>query len=199
MKKLVLLVIVWCLVFGSITTAFASDDAEAPPETPYTVEIEDPMLDGATLLSEETTIENDRMITETVYCTKDGLIVTDTLDQSAVAAHSKNGTDTVTRRREMGSFGTISLTATFQLYTDEDAGVMGSGYVRCKSMSASKTIPSGYTCDVWEKDYEDTYQSFGTAWAQVKYKIYENKDPANEVKGTFKITCDDTGKISDNG
>ena len=29
MKKLVLLVIVWCLVFGSITTAFASDDAEA--------------------------------------------------------------------------------------------------------------------------------------------------------------------------
>ena len=99
----------------------------------------------------------------------------------------------------MGSFGTISLTATFQLYTDEDAGVMGSGYVRCKSMSASKTIPSGYTCDVWEKDYEDTYQSFGTAWAQVKYKIYENKDPSNEVKGTFKITCDDTGKISDNG
>ena len=50
-----------------------------------------------------------------------------------------------------------------------------------------------------KKDYEDTYQSFGTAWAQVKYKIYENKDPANEVKGTFKITCDDTGKISDNG
>lgn len=186
-------------MLGITTTAFAYDEAKVSPETSYSIESEDPMLDGATILSEETTIEGDRMITVIIYHTKDGLIVTDTLDRSAISTHSKNGKNTVTRKREMGNYGTISITATFQWYTNENAGIIGTGYVRCTEMSASWTNPTGYTCDVWETSYEDEYQSFGKAWAQVKYKIYETKAPMYEVKGTFKITCDDTGNISDNG
>lgn len=156
---------------GVSATAFACDEAAATPKTSYSVEFENSILDGAMRLSEETTIEGDRIITVTTYRAKDGMIVTDTLDRSAVVAHSKNGSNTIARTLDLDRYGAITIRASFRWYTDEDAGIMGIGYVKCTRMTASWSAPTGYTCDVWETDYEDEYQSFGKAWAQVKYNL----------------------------
>lgn len=109
-------------------------------------------------------IENGRVITETVYEQPDGTIITDTLDVSAIAPFSKNGTDTATRTRTIAQWGSITIKASFKWYTS-------------------------YTKD---------YLSIGKAKAQVKYYFYNPVIPVQYQDGTFKITCTDSGTISDN-
>lgn len=180
--------------------AIAADVQNEPANSLYSIEFEDSTLDGATILSEETTIENGRLITVTRYMTKEGLLVVDTFERNAIALLSSEGTDSATRTRDLGRYGKVTVTGNFEWYTDKSAGIPGIGiaYVRCTSMSASHTVPTGYTRDVWEKTYQSEYQAFGTAYAQVSYKIYETKAPMLEVSGTVKITCSDNGTISDN-
>lgn len=180
--------------------AIAADVQNEPTNSLYSIEFEDSTLDGATILSEETTIENGRLITVTRYMTKEGLLVVDTFERNAIALLSSEGTDSATRTRDLGRYGKVTVTGNFEWYTDKSAGIPGIGiaYVRCTSMSASHTVPTGYTRDVWEKTYQSEYQAFGTAYAQVSYKIYETKAPMYEMSGTVKITCSDNGTISDN-
>lgn len=61
--------------------AIAADVQNEPTNSSYSIEFEDSTLDGATILSEETTIENGRLITVTRYMTKEGLLVVDTFEQ----------------------------------------------------------------------------------------------------------------------
>lgn len=201
MKKLFSLLVVSTILFSTTSTfAYATDVQHEPIKSSYAIEFEDSTLDGATILSEETSVEDGRLITVTRYMTKDGLLVIDTFERSAIMLLSDNGTDSATRTRDLGRYGKVTVTGNFQWYTDKSAGIPGVGvaYVRCTSMSASHTVPTGYTRDVWEKKYQSEYQAFETAYAQVSYKIYETKAPMYEISGTVKITCSDDGTISDN-
>lgn len=179
LKQLITAGVIVGIMMSFSTIAFATENPTMYADN-VTDESEDPLLDGATILLDETTIDGDRMITVKKYETRDGMIVVDTFERSAIAPLSKNGSDTATRKRELGRYGTVTLTASFRWYTDEDEGLIGVSYVKCTGMSASWTEPSGYTCDIWETDYDDEYLSFGKAEAKVTYKIYETRAPMYE-------------------
>jgi len=196
LKQLITAGVIVGIMMSFSTIAFATENPTMYADN-VTDESEDPLLDGATILLDETTIDGDRMITVKKYETRDGMIVVDTFERSAIAPLSKNRSDTATRKRELGRYGTVTLTASFRWYTDEDEGLIGVSYVKCTGMSASWTEPSGYTCDIWETDYDDEYLSFGKAEAKVTYKIYETRAPMYEQYECLKIICDDTGAISD--
>lgn len=200
MKRLFSLFVLGIMIFTMVPSAAAASTSKEDSEPLYTIELEDSMTEGATILSEETVIEDGRMITVTKFLTEDGLLVTDTFERSALATLSANGTDTATRTRDLGFFGSVTVTASFRWYTDESAGIPGVGvaYVKCTSMSASGTVPSNCTRSTWDKDYTKDYVSLGKAHAQASYYIYENANPFHYTSGTVKITCTDSGTISDN-
>jgi len=50
----------------------------------------------------------------------------------------------------------------------------------------------------WETAKTSGTVSLGKASAWVKYQMYNSQIPAQYRKGTFKITCSDTGSIGDN-
>lgn len=199
MKKLCALLVAVLMVMGIHTVAFAADPADTA--APYSIEFEDSMLDGATKISEETREENGRIITVTKYRTETGDMITDTFERGAISLLSKDGIDTATRTRDMEDYGKITVTATFQWYTDMDAGIPGIGvsYVRCNSMSAShKDAVSFVVTSTWDEFYTSEYKAFGVAEAGVSYYMYNQNVPMQYQKGTVIIECDDTGAISDN-
>lgn len=157
------------------------------------VDIEDDMLEEAEIISEETRLDGDRLIIEKVYRQSDGTLITDTLNVSAVAQYSKNGSDTTTRTRNISNWGTITITASFDWYTQ---GMFS--YVKCTSMSASHALDSKAVVSKWETSCTDKYVSIGKAKAQVEYYFYNSEVPYQYQDGTFKITCSDSGTISDN-
>lgn len=202
MKKFISLLVSCGLILGCGVPVFALDQSEditTTSENLHAIEFDDSVLVGAIMLSEETFVENGRMITVTEYQTAAGDIITDTFERSAIVPYSKNGTDTATRSRDLGDYGVVTVTASFQWYTDSNAGIIGVRYVRCTGMSAKHTGASSLVeVSQWETDYSSEYKSFGTAYAQVSYYMYNKNVPMQYQSGTVKITCDDTGSISDN-
>lgn len=192
-RILIVAALVLCVVMRSDMNVFAGEIARTEPYVSYSVEIDDESLAGAIAISEENYIKNGRAITKTVYQQKDGTLITDTFDVSAVATLSKNGTDTATRTRSISGWGTITITAGFQWYTE---GLFS--YVKCTSMSASYSLASKVKVDTWEKSYTKNYVKIGKAKAQVEYYFYNSNAIFQHQSGTFKITCSDSGTISDN-
>ena len=203
MKKCFTLFAIGALMLSSATTALASEgnvqEVNISSNEQYSIEFDDAALKGATKLSSETYEENGRLITVTKYLTVNGDIITDTFERSAVMALSKNGTDSATRRRDLGDYGTISVTASFQWYTDPNAGAIGTSYVRCTGMSAARSGGKDFVKQSkWEKDYSSEYKAFGTAYTKLDYYLYNGNNPLQYQSGTLKITCSDSGSISDN-
>lgn len=199
MKKLGALVLTTLMIVGITPAAFAVEPEETA--APYSIEFDDSTLNGATKISEETYEENGRLITVTKYCTVDGSIITDTFERASIRTFSKNGTDTATRTRDMEDYGKITVTATFQWYTDPDAGIPGIGvsYVKCNSVSTSHTnVHPNIVTSKWDEFHTSEYQAFGVAKAGVTYYMYNRQNPAAYQSGSVTITCDDTGAISDN-
>ncbi len=163
------------------------------PHVEYSIEFED-SLENAEVISSQSNIIDERLVLETVYQQSDGTIITDTLIYSAIAPLSENGSDTVTRIRTISGWGTISITASFDWYTKNLFS-----YVRCSSMSATYSINSGVVVSTWETDHSSEYLSIGKAEASVNYYMYNSAVPFQFQEGTFKITCSDSGTISDNG
>lgn len=204
MKKIFTLFVVSIMMFSSTITAFAyegdnSTEKNKLASEPYSIEFDDSALDGAVVISSETYEEDGRLITVTKYRTLNGDIIIDTFERSAIMALSKNGTDTATRKRNLGDYGTISVTASFKWYTDPDKGPAGTSYVKCTKMSAKRTGGKSYVkTSKWKKSYSSKYKAFGKAYAKLEYYLYNGKLPAQYQSGTVKITCSDTGSISDN-
>lgn len=155
--------------------------------------MDDEVLQGAVLLSSNSYIKDGQQITEEVYKQADGTIITDTLSFSATAAYSKEGSDTATRTRSISEWGSVTVTASFKWYTENMFS-----YVKCTSMSASHSLKSGAVASKFNKSYTSDYVSIGKAKAQVDYYFYNEKFPAQYQEGTVKITCTDSGTISDN-
>lgn len=158
----------------------------------YDIEF-DEGLEDAVLTSSSSYIEDGRLITIKEYLLPDGSTIVDTMSVSAVATLSSEGRDTATRTRKLSDWGTITITATFDWYTE---GAFS--YVKCVDMDATKRLSSGAVASKWEKSSTSDYVSLGKAKAQVSYYIYDKDIPTNHTDGTFTITCSDSGTISDN-
>lgn len=65
-------------------------------------------------------------------------------------------------------------------------------------MSVSRSLQSNVRVSTWECSYTSDYVKIGKATAKVKYYFYNSKVPVQHQNGTFKITCSDSGTISDN-
>lgn len=158
----------------------------------YDIEF-DEGLEDAVLTSSSSYIEDGRLITIKEYLLPDGSTIVDTMSVSAVATLSSEGRDTATRTRKLSDWGTITITATFDWYTE---GAFS--YVKCVDMDATKRLSSGAVASKWEKSSTSDYVSLGKAKAQVSYYIYDKDIPTNHTDGTFTITCSDSVTISDN-
>lgn len=182
------------IAFFSNVTVFAASASSDVPYVEYSIEAgTDEALVNATMVSSTSYVENDRMITQKIYQQVDGTIITDTLDVSAIAPLSPNGSDTATRTRSISGWGTITITADFTWYT---SGAFS--YVKCTSMSAYHSLNSKVIVSKWDKSYTKDYVSIGKAKAQVEYYFCNSVNPTQFQDGTFKITCSDSGSISDN-
>lgn len=179
------------LLCGKIPVYAAEN--ESGEKVSYSIDIEDEALQNAELISENTYIEDDRLITEKVYELADGTTLTDVLNVSAIAAESPSGSDTAVRTRTVSNWGTVTITASFSWYTE---GAFS--YVKCTSMSASRNLESNVTVKTWNPSHTEDYVKIGKAYAQVEYHFYQTNLPTQYTKGTFKITCTDSGTISDN-
>ena len=175
------------------TTAFAAVPNDAKPYVNYSIEIDDPTLADAVKISSDSYVENGRLITVDVYRMSDGTIITDTFERSATAAFSSEGRDSATRTRKINTWGTVTLTASFDWYTE---GAFS--YVRCSSASASHDLDEKAEVSTWKVTRTSNYVSVGKASGQVKYRFYNRTVPVEGISGTLKITCTDTGTISDN-
>ena len=191
-RMIIMIFLVLGIILNENIVTFAKDDETNVRYVKYSIENNE-NLSNYNIISTENYIKNDRLITKTVYQQPDGTIITDTLDISAIAPASRNGSDTATRTRTISGWGSVSITASFKWYTK---GMFS--YVKCTSMSASHSLDSRAKVSTWEKNYTKDYLSIGTAKAQVKYYFYNSKNPAQYQDGTFKITCSDEGTISDN-
>lgn len=124
--------------------------------------------------------------------------ITDTLNTpvkvtSIVAPLSLKGTDTATRTRTISNWGSITIKASFKWYTK---GFFS--YVKCTGMSVSRSLKPNVRVNKWERSYTSDYVKIGKATAKVTYYFYNSKIPVQHQNGTFKITCSDSGTISDN-
>ena len=100
----------------------------------------------------------------------------------------------VTRTRNISGWGTITIKAKFSWYTEG-----WFSYVRCDSMTEFKSLDSRVVVKKWTPSYTKNYTPLGKAKAQIEYKLVNPAVPYQHQTGTFKITCTDTGTISDNG
>lgn len=107
---------------------------------------------------------------------------------------SASGSDVVTRQSRISNFTVVEITATFDWYT---SGAFS--YVRCSAMTACYTVTTNLGCSYFNRSKSEGYISLGKAYAQVDYRFYNTQIPVQYQAGTFKITCTDTGTISDNG
>jgi hypothetical protein len=153
----------------------------------------DELLEDASLIDEETTKDGKEITNTKTYELEDGTKVIDTLSYHENILRSKNGKDTVSRTRTVKDWFSISITATFQWYTE---GFFS--YVKCNSMSAYYVTFKSAVKSVFSKTHTTDYKAIGKAKASVEYKFYNLKIPQQYKKGTFTITCTDTGTISDN-
>jgi len=189
LKTLLATFFIACVAFSSNNVVYAAEQ-----DIEYDIEIEDAYMENATVVSSDSYIEDGRLITETVYQLEDGTIIIDTFNRSAISPCSPNGSDTATRTRNIVNWGTITITASFTWYTQ---GAFS--YVKCNSMSATKSFPNQVVVHTWDTSYTSNYVALGKASAQVEYYIYNSVNPTQHQDGTFKITCTDSGTISDNG
>ncbi len=187
------LILAMCLILTVRTTCAAQtiDDSE---ESLYTIEIEDSALENATLISSVESIEGDRRITVKTYKDGDGTIIIDTLNVYAYPLRSPNGSDTAIRTRTISGWASITIIANFDWYTE---GYFS--YVRCSSMSTGRTLQPGVVVDTWNTSRTENYVSIGSAKAEVEYFFHHDNVPYQYKEGTFRITCTDSGTISDNG
>lgn len=184
--KRMLSLIMMCVILCSSFSVSAAETTDIPQELMDIPE-------DAILIESYDYMESDNIVTVKKYQLEDGTIMTDTFSRNEPMFCSANGTDTATRTRDLSTWGTISLTARFTWKTEGNFS-----YVKCDSASASSKLVSGTVVDKWDVTRTSDFVAIGKAKAQVEYYIYSKSVPTSHSKGTFSITCSDTGTISDN-
>ena len=198
MKKIINFLFLVSIVFalGDVTDVFAANNGHHNDKHHrFVIRIEDDMdVNEMEHISTETYTQGDKLVKVDVYEQEDGTVITDTLTMNAVSLLSAEGSDEVIRTRNISGWGTITIKARFSWYTEG-----WFSYVRCDSMTDFKSLDSRVSVKKWELNYTKDYVPLGKAKAQIEYKLVNPNVPFQFQTGTFKITCTDTGTISDNG
>ena len=126
------------------------------------------------------------------YRCDDNTTIYDTVEISKGVTRSDVGEDIVTRETNVNNFSTVGITATFDWNNYNSTRK-----VQCSAMTAWHSTPSGVTCQYFNKSKSNGYVTLGKAYAKVEYKFYNTAIPVNAYSGYFKISCSDTGTISD--
>jgi hypothetical protein len=163
----------------------------------YSIEFEDSLLDEAVLVGSADSVSSGRRTTTTVYTLPDGTSVTEVFERSAGLLRSANGTDSATRTRTISDWGSITVSASFHWWTDT-SGILPIAYVQCTAVSASKNISSQAVMSTWDVERTPNAVSIGKASGWVDYYMYNSQIPVQYRAGTVKISCTDSGTISDN-
>lgn len=203
MKKILLMIVAFALIFFSNTkniyASSKSDIVKDPKQVTISSNIDGQLLEGATLTKEIFKMSTTTKTTIKIYRLSDGNTLTDTLVVDSKPHNNRvasaSGTDTATRTLKITNWGTITIKAAFKWYTKYS--FPQTSYVKCTSMSASKTISSKAVCSTWETSYNSEYVTIGKASAKVKYYFYNPKNPTEHMSGTYGIYCSDSGTISD--
>ena len=204
MKKLfccVAIVTLLMLTTGTMADAYSGLTVISSPSGYFNINIEDSLIENARIISIKSHEDSGRLITVTEYITSDGLHITDTFNRG-VNSRSANGSDYVSRSRDLGTYGRLTVNANFSWYTEQKtiAGIsFPVSYVRCDYMNHSHTGKSNLVVvDTMDEDYTANYVAFGTAHAKLTYSMHLSDDPLYYQNGNITITCDDTGSIHDN-
>lgn len=153
--------------------------------------------ENAILTNQEVTnLESNNVQIVRTYLSDDGNTVNDIVNIIYSKTRSTDGDITVQRSSNAAGFTTVSLSATFDWYLD---GLYS--YVQCSTMAAwyTSTAFSNVVCQYFNQNKSNGYLKMGKAFAEVSYKFYNKDYPAQATNDTFKITCTDTGTVSDNG
>ena len=105
---------------------------------------------------------------------------------------SKKGDDTVSRTLEIPQWGKVTVYGTFKWWID---GAFC--YVTCTYSYASKSFRNDVVVTQWDISHTTNNVSIGKAYSMVNFQAHNSKFPAQFIKGYLKITCTDTGTISD--
>ena len=134
----------------------------------------------------------DRITTVTTYVLADGTEVVETFTRgNNLATRSDFGSDTASRTRTIKDWGSVTVTASFKWEKSKYVS-----YVECTSVSAKHNLNEDAKIKKWDVDKTDGKINIGSAKGYVDYHFYNSL--GQYVKGNVKITCTDTGKISDN-
>ena len=187
-----------CVNVSAENTAEASQEImEITTDSGFTIAAEQAeQFENAEILSEEFTnpASNIYELSRT-YRLEDGTVAHDILTVTENMTRSANGSNTVTRQTDASNFSTVYICASFDWYTS----CLWS-YVQCSSMTAYHVDKaSNVGCERFIKSKSNGYIKSGKAYAQVNYYFYNVNIPVQSSSGTFKITCTDSGTISDNG
>lgn len=192
MKRKLSLFLVGCILCLNSVNVFAMDNNIEQKDINYSIEFEDDLLNNATKISEENVTYGDRIKTITTYILDDETEVVETFTRgNNLATRSDYGSDTASRTRTIKDWGSVTVTASFEWEKSKYVS-----YVECTSVSASKSLDSRAKVKEWNVDKTNGKVNIGTAKGYVDYHFYNSL--GQYVKGNVKITCTDTGKISDN-
>lgn len=196
MKKsmwFVLFLILFVFIVNPINVV-AMDDVDDSSDALIAIEIDNALLDSGKLIDSKVKMNGEKKTIEKTYELQDGTTIIDTFEYTAIRPMSAKGNDTAQRTLTISGWATISITASFDWYTE---GMFS--YVRCYSMTTDRKLEENVAVGKWDKSRTSNYVSIGSANAQVDYYFYNSKNPTQKKSGTFKITCKDDGTISDNG
>lgn len=156
----------------------------------YSFESIDSNHNNILLCSNEKIISNNTVEVSRMYLDNDNNTISDVV----TITRSSSGSDIVTRQSYISTLTVIEITASFDWYR---SGMFS--YVRCSGMAACYSANNHLGVKRFDQSRSEGYISIGPAYAQVDYHFYSTYETAHSYDGKFKITCTDTGSISDNG
>ena len=190
MKKILGSLLIVAMCFSLFIPAFASEASTYSSED---------ILYGLTPQSTETTYNNGRKTTVSIYILDDGTKVVDTFERGVNFARSLEGSDTATRSLEISPYGTIKLTASFRWWTSSGTpGALGSiQSVECTSATGSYELEKNCLCDRWSVTHTEGAIGIGKASATATGFLGSSTVPGIGRWGKITITCTDDGAITD--
>jgi hypothetical protein len=188
---------VYCFLLAiTATTSYANNQGYVAP---FNIEVECNLIETAINSQTSQRVENGRLITTTTYLLNDGATLTDSLNTPLISLFSNSGTATTTRTRTHSTWGSIDLTGSFSWWRATGPLGLPFAYVEATSVSASRRLSNSSTVvSTWSSDRDRGAQSVGKAAVWVEYYMYTPTAPMLHWSGTFKITCNDNGTISNN-
>lgn len=151
-----------------------------------------PPEEDAIVINSDSFYEDGRRITTTTYQMSDGSIITDTINEGVNGNRSSEGSDVVTRSKTVNGWGTLTIIAAFDWYTE-----IPFSYVRCSYMYSYFTPSPGVIYGDITNSYTSDYVAIGKASANARVTLTGHFPELAVYLMELTIECSDSGTISD--